>query len=160
MKRLLLFAVMALFVSAVLPTIFGSNEAKAQIVTTLTPIAANDTLTDTDTAWVYITTNSNASKTFSSTNSVADNISRAITVRVTKVSGTVAGSATFSGSNDAVNWETIGTALTLTDVAEQVKTFDMRTAGGDMLYKYFRVVFLCSGTNVHIPKVYYLRRSN
>jgi len=160
MKKLFLlsalFAALAMFV---IPAATHSNEAKAQLINTLIPIAANDTLTNTDTAWVYITTNVTGSQTFSTNNSVADNISRSITVRVIKVSGTVAGSVSFEGSNDATNWEGIGTALTLTNVADQVKTFAMRSSG-DLLYKYYRAVFLCSGTNVQIPKVYYVRRSN
>lgn len=160
MKKL--FAVIGLFAlfAFVAPTVFKNNEAKAQLVTTLTPIAANDTLTNADTAWVYITTSTAHSQTFSANNSVADNISVSVTVRAIKVSGTVAGSVTFEGSNDGTNWETIGTALTLSNVADQVKTFDMRSTSGKLIYKHYRAVFISSGTNVHIPKVYYLRRSN
>lgn len=151
---------MAFIATAVVPSLFKSNEAKSQIVTTLTPIAANDTLTNTDTAWVYVTTSLTHSKTFSSTNSVADNISRSVTARVIKVSGTVAGTFTLEGSNDATNWETISSAYTVTNVADQVKTFDLRSAGGDLLFKYFRGVFISSGTNVQIPTLLYNRRSN
>ena len=160
MKKLILLSFFAALAIFVVPSVTHTNEAKAQLVTVLTPIAADDTLTNADTAIVYITTSGTYSKTYNSTNSIADNISRSVTVKVTKVSGTVAGSATFSGSNDGSNWETIGSALTLTDVADQVKTFDMRSAGGDLLFRYYRVVFLSSGTNVQIPSVYYLRRSN
>lgn len=159
MKKLFLLAAMLFTATVIVPNLFTSNEAKAQIVTELVPIAANDTLTNTDTAWVWITTSLTHSKTFNSTNSIADNISRSVTVRAVKVSGTVAGSVTFQGSNDGVNWETIGTALTLTDVANQVKTFEMRSSG-QLLFRYYQAVFISSGTNVHIPKVYYNRRSN
>jgi hypothetical protein len=158
MKKLVAILSLFVIVSFVIPSL--TQKAEAQIVTTLTPVAANDTLTNTDTAWIWIVPDQVNSKTFSSTNSVADNISASVTVRAIKVSGTVAGSVTFQGSNDATNWETIGTALTLTNVADQVKTFEMRGSGGKMLYKYFQAVFISSGTNVHIPKVYYLRRSN
>lgn len=159
MKKLILFALLAFTTAIITPTIFKSDQAQAQIVNVLTPVAANDTLTNTDTAWVWITIDPTYSKTFSTTGSITDNIGRSITVRVTKVSGTVAGTVALQGSNDATNWETIGTALTLTNVADQVKTFDMRS-GGVLIYKYYQALFLCSGTNVQIPKVYYLRRSN
>lgn len=160
MKKLIALLTITLAVFIAAPSLLNTNEAKAQLITTLTPIAVNDTLTNADTAWVYITTTSTHAQTFSSSSSIADNISAAVTVRVTKVSGTVAGSVTFSGSNDGTNWETIGTALTLTDVADQVKTFDMRSTSGRLIYKYYRAVFIGSGTNVHVPRVYYLRRSN
>lgn len=159
MKKTLFLSLMTIALFA-MPAVFKSNEAKGQLTTVLTPIAANDTLTNTDTAWVYVTTNSTASKTFSSTASVTDNISRSVTVRVVKVSGTVAGSVTVQGSNDATNWETVGSALTLTDVADQVKTVELRSLSNNLIFKYYRALFLCSGTNVHIPSVYYLRRSN
>jgi hypothetical protein len=161
MKKLI-SALLLLAALVVAPTFFESNDAKAQLTATLTPIAANDTLTNADTAWVYIVAgNTTAAQTFSSTASIADNISRAVTVRITKVSGTVAGTVTFQGSNDATNCETIDTVSTLTNVADQTFTYDMRTGGGgSMLYKYFRVVAISSGTNVQIPRVYYLRRSN
>ena len=160
MKKLLLLSMLAILASFIVPTVTKTNEASAQMITVLTPIAANDTLTNADTAWVYIVPNATASKTFSSTNSVADNISRSITVRVIKVSGTVAGTVALEGSNDATNWEAIGTALTLTNVADQVKTFDMRSSSNNLIFNYYRAVFTESGTNVVIPKVYLLRRSN
>jgi hypothetical protein len=159
MKKFILLTLLAFAASFVLPSFFETNEAKAQLVTTLIPIAANDTLTDTDSAWVYIATTTANAQTFSTSGSVADNISRAVTVRITKIDGTVAGSASLQGSNDGVNWETIGTALTLTNVADQVKTFDMRSSGS-LIFKYYRAQFLSSGTNRQIPKVYFLRRSN
>lgn len=159
MKKILAIATLMLF-AFIAPVITHQSEAKAQLTTVLTPIADNDTLTNTDTAWVYITTSTTASQTFSSTASIADNISAAVTLRITKVSGTVAGTATLEGSNDATNWETIGSAYTVTNVADQVKTFDLRSSSGRLIYKYYRCVFISSGTNVQIPKVYYLRRSN
>ena len=159
MKNLLISGLLAIFTLLVLPAIFENNEAKAQLVTTLTPIAANDTLTTADTAWVYVTTNSINSKTFSSSGSVADNISRSVTAKITKVSGTVAGTFTFEGSTDGINWETIGSAYTITNTTgDQVKNFAMRSSG-DLLFTYYRGVFLMSG-GVSIPKLLYLRRSN
>lgn len=155
MKNILFLSLLAMLFAIAL-----SNVTNAQIVTTLTPIAVNDTLTNTDTAWVYIATSSNGSKTFSTTASVVDHLSTSATVRVIKVSGTVAGTVTFAGSNDATNWETIGTALTVTDVADQVKTFEMRSTSGRLIYAYYRAVFISSGTNVQIPKVYFKRGNN
>jgi hypothetical protein len=161
MKKLILFTLLALAATFVLPTITHSNEAKAQIVTTLIPVAANDTLTNTDTAWVYVCTSATDSKTFSANRSIADNISRSVTMRVIKVSGsTIAGKIRFEGSNDGTNWELIDTAYTVTNSADQAYTLPMRATNGDLLFTYYRGVFYSSGTQVVIPKLYYVRRSN
>lgn len=153
MKKLIIILLMALTATLVIPSVI--NEAKAQIVTTLSPTAVNDTLTNTDTAWVYISTSGG-----SVTTGIADNISRSVTLRVIEVSGTTAGTITFQGTVDGTNWQTIDTVITLTNVADQAWTVDMRSASGSLIFKQYRAVFIMSGTQVVVPKVYYLRRSN
>lgn len=160
MKKLLAVIGLLTLFAFVAPTVFKSNEAKAQLVTTLTPIAADDTLTNADTAHVYICTSSTASKTFSSTASVADNISVSVTAKLVRVSGTAAGTVTLKGSNDGSNWETVGSAYTITNSATQVKTFELRGSSGRLNFKYYDVEIISSGTNVQVPTVYLLRRSN
>jgi hypothetical protein len=155
MKKYFSFLLLAISLAILGPTITKSNNASAQLVTTLYPEAVNDTLTNVDTAWVYISTGLG-----SSTNGVADNISRAVEAHVTKISGTVAGTVAFEGSIDGTNWEVIGSTYTITNVATQIKTFPMRNANGDLVYKQYRLVFYSTGTQVIVPKVYYLRRSN
>lgn len=159
MKQLIVAILFTLTAGFILPAVTGADKASAQIVTTLTPIAANDTLTNADTALFYICTNATAAATFSSTNSIADNISRSIGIRLTRLSGTAAGSATFAGSIDATNWTTINTD-TFTNGAENSLVYNMRASSGDLLYKYYRVTVITSGTVSAIPRVYYLRRSN
>lgn len=72
---------------------------------------------------------------------------------ITKISGTVAGTATFQGSIDNTNWETIGSAYTITD-ASQAKAF---TQIGNP-YQYYRVKFTGSGTMSASVRIYYVLR--
>ena len=163
MKKFITFLSLIMIVSIALPTVLKSNEAKAQITYLLRPTAADDTLTNTQSGTVYIGT-TQAQAILSTT--VADNITRSATVVITKVSGTVAGTVTFYGSNDGTNYTAItGTlggaaALTLTDVATQQVTFPLRATNGDLLFKHYKVIIASTGTDVIIPKVYVLRRSN
>lgn len=154
MKKFFLLAILACTVSVLAPTLFESNDAKAQIVTTLTPIAANDTLTNADTAWIYISTAGG-----SVTTGVADNISRSVQFLFTKLSGTAAGSFTLEGTIDGTNWVAISTD-TLTDVTSNVKVYSVRDSGGQLLFKQLRGVIITSGTVTGIPKIHLLRRSN
>jgi hypothetical protein len=155
MKKYFSFLLLAVGLSIMVPTITDSNKASAQLVTPLYPTAVNDTLTDVDTAWVYINTGLG-----SNTSGVADNISRSVTAKVVKIDGTLAGTVRFEGSNNGTDWELIGSAYTITNTASQVKTYPMRDASGDLLFKQFRMVFLSTGTQHYIPSVFYLRRSN
>lgn len=155
MKRSILLLLFGITLGIAAPTLLHTNESKAQLVYTLTPTAANDTLTDTDTALIYINTSSG-----SNSSAIADNISRSITARVIKIDGTVSGTITFQGTVDGTNWQTIDTVVTLTTAADQAYTITMRDAGGSLLFHKYRVMFLTDGTEHVIPKVYYLRRSN
>lgn len=154
MKRNIIFLLFSFLLCTIVPSLPESNQAKAQIVTTLVPIAANDTLTDADTAWVYISTAGG-----STTTGVADNISRSIQIVLTRLSGTAAGSFTLEGTIDGTNYITIATD-TFTNAVTNTKSYSLRNSVGDLQYKIFRGVFITSGTVSAIPKVYYLRRSN
>jgi hypothetical protein len=153
MKKFLCIASMLFIASAIIPSLSRTNGAHAQIVTTLTPTAADDTLTNADTANIYIST-----ALGSTTTAVADNISRSVEVLLTKLSGTAAGSAKLQGTIDGTNWVTIATD-TFTNVTSNVFVYAMRS-NGDLLYKQYRVQVITSGTVSAIPKVYFLRRSN
>ena len=121
---------------------------------TLTPTAANDTLTNADTAWVYISTAGG-----SVTTGIADNISRAVEMKFTKLSGTAAGSFALEGTIDGTNWVQISTD-TFTNITTNLKVYSLRNSVGDLQYKQYRGVFITSGTVTGIPVLYYLRRSN
>jgi hypothetical protein len=154
MKKFLFISCMLFIASAIVPSLSRTNAAQAQIVTTLTPTAADDTLTNGDTANIYISTGLG-----STTTAVADNISRSIEILVTKLSGTAAGSVKLQGTVDGTNWVTISTD-TLTNTTSNVFVYNMRASSGDLLYKQYRAQVITSGTVSAIPKVYYLRRSN
>jgi hypothetical protein len=154
MKKFLLLAFLACTVSIIAPSIVKSNDAGAQIVITLTPIAANDTLTDADTADIYISTGLG-----STTTAIADNISRSVQILFTKLTGTAAGDVFLQGTIDGTNWVTINTD-TLTTSTTQVFVYSMRSSNGDLIYKQYRARVITEGTVTAIPKAYYLRRSN
>jgi hypothetical protein len=159
MKKL--FAVIGLFAlfAVVLPSMEKSNQANAQIVTTLTPEAANDSLTNTDTAVIYLkATHTSTGDTAS--NSVLDNISRSITISYKKVSGDPSSVRGYlQGTVDNVNWTTLD-SLVVANQTENVKTVSLRATNGDLLFWKYRIQFLASGTQVGVPKGYLLRRSN
>jgi hypothetical protein len=150
---------LACTVTIVLPTLIGQNKAKAQLVTTLKPEAANDTLTNADTAIVYLNATARSTgDTLSS--SVLDNIARSVTIWAKTVSGTPTSSKAYlQGTNTGSDWSTID-SLTFSATTYNFKTFPLRHANGDLLYKTMRVAFYNAATSVVIPKVYYLRRSN
>jgi hypothetical protein len=152
MKKILSLLLLATLFLIVLPSV--TEKANAQIVTTLTPTAADDTLTNADTANVYISAGLG-----STTTAIADNISRSVECLLTKLSGTAAGSVKLQGTIDGTNWVTISSD-TFTNITANVFVYEMRTTPGNLIYKQYRVQFITSGTVSAIPKVYYLRRSN
>ncbi len=159
MKKFILLFLLGMGVSILAPTVLKTNDTNAQLVTLLKPEAANDTLTNTDTAWIYL---SSTSRTTGDTvrTSVVDNIGRAVQANVTKISGTLAGTVSFEGSIDGTNWDVITTYTITNTTGTQIKVFPLRNANGDLLYKHMRLVFLSTGTQSYIPKGYYIRRSN
>jgi hypothetical protein len=159
MKNFFILFIFAILASIVIPTALKTNESRAQLVTALKPDAANDTLTNTDTAWIYLHTPA-ATNGDTSRVSIIDNIARSVQANVTKVSGTVGGTVSFEGSIDGTNWDVISTYTITNTTGTQIKVFPLRNANGDLLYKHMRLVFLSTGTQVIIPKAYYLRRSN
>ena len=127
--------------------------SNAQIVKELTPAAADDTLTNADTAYVYISAGlgSNAS-------AIAEANGISVAARLTRLSGTAAGSVALQGSVDGTNWEQIDTD-NFTNAVTNHFVYSLRGASGDLLYKQYRLVFITSGTVSAIPKGYYLRRN-
>lgn len=159
MKKFIFLALLTFTVSAILPTLFNANEAKAQLVTTLKPEAANDTLTNTDTAIVYLNATARSTGDTLST-SVLDNIARSVTASAKKVSGTLSTSKIYlQATVDGINYSTLDSLVSFNS-AENVKTFDLRSSSGGLLYKTYRLYFLSAGTCVWVPKGYLLRRSN
>lgn len=65
-----------------------------------------------------------------------------VQVTITKVSGTLSGTATLAGSIDGVGYSTIGSAFTVTDVATQSNIWTTTWPP----YKYLRVITVGSGT--------------
>jgi hypothetical protein len=71
----------------------------------------------------------------------------------TKVSGTVAGSSIFQGSNDGVNWVNLDTFVNA-NVATNVKFFE----ASPPKYLWYRVSYTGTGTMVAIPRGYAVLR--
>lgn len=67
-----------------------------------------------------------------------------IVVTFTETSGTSGGSAVLQGSVDGSKWVTVGSAYTVTDVAEQSTAFS--NAATANFYSYYRVVHTGAGT--------------
>jgi len=159
MKNFLLIAALIFTASFVAPSLFNSNEASAQLVTTLSPEAANDTLTNADTAYVYLkATHTSTGDTLST--SVVDNIARSVTLYGKTVSGNPSSSRAYlQATVDGTNYTTLD-SLVFTNTTYNYKTISLRSSSGDLLFKTYRVAFYNAATSVVVPKVYYLRRSN
>lgn len=78
----------------------------------------------------------------------------AIQAKDTKISGTLAGTIQIMGSLDGVNYELIGSAFTVTDVATQTKTFYISAP----LPPFIKVLQTGSGTMSAQLRVYYVFR--
>lgn len=130
------------------------NPVHAQIVTTLTPTAANDTLTNADTAWVYVSRGDG-----SNSSAVIESQAVSVEALLTRASGTAAGSIALEGSIDGTNWKQIATD-TFTNAVTNHFVYSLKNSVGELQYKQYRLVFITSGTVSAIPKGYYLRRSN
>lgn len=109
---------------------------------TLMPLIAGDTVVNSATV----------NKSFSSTGPYSAVGVQAV---INKIDGTVGGTATFQGSLDGANWETIGSQFTVTNVATQAKAF---TLTGGSPYVYYRVSFAGTGTMRAQVRLYYLQR--
>lgn len=114
--------------------------ATAQSATTLS-LAAGDTVTNTGTA----------SKVFKLT---AGYEGVAVTAIATEISGTSAGTIAVYGSPDGTNYDIIGSAYTVTDVASQSKTFYITAP----VPVYVKVLQTGSGTMVSKLTVKYVAR--
>jgi hypothetical protein len=101
----------------------------------LTVSSADDTLVDAQTG--YLTTTLNGSYGVVS-----------FQLKVTKVSGTVAGTATLEGSHDGVTYASIhGTSYTITNVASQSAIWTIVPSN----VPYYRLKLVMSGTQSSIP---------
>ncbi|MGN6476320.1 MAG: hypothetical protein ACTHKV_03770 [Flavipsychrobacter sp.] len=121
-----------------------THTAKAQIVKSITIVAADDTLADTDTAIVVIP--------------VVNNTVSA-TVNVDKVSGTVAGTVYLEATVDNITYDKLD-SLTLANQAVNNKTFNLHGGNNKLMYASYRFEFITSGTQKCKPKVYTTRRSD
>lgn len=160
MKKL--FAITGLFAlfAFVAPAVLKTNEAAAQIRTTLTPHAAKDTLTNTDTAYVYLKATHTSTGDTASTTSLLDNISRSVTLSMKKVSGTPTSCRAYlQGTVTGNSWTTID-SLVVANQTTNEKTVNLRTSDGSLIYYIYRVYFLSAGTAVTVPQAILLRRSN
>lgn len=116
---------------------FTAVETKAQSAVL---VSSTDTLNDAETAYISLPT------------LTGGYYSIGIQAVVTKVSGTVGGTAIIQGSLDGTNYVTIGSdTLTLANQATNTFIWSLTPS----TYQYHRVKFVSSGTQVSIPKVYY-----
>ena len=119
-------------------------QSQAQRATTI-PLAAGDTAVNTGTA----------SKVISPITSSYSGI--VIQAKATELSGTSAGTIKIQGSLDGTNYDDIGSAYTVTDVASQVKSFYIVAP----LPVYIKVLQTGSGTMSSVLSVkYVLKRFN
>lgn len=151
MKKLLLLCSIFLMIAA---TIAIPNTSHAQLVTTLAPTAADDTLSDTDTAYVYI-----SSGIGSNSSAITDATAISVRAHIKRVSGTAAGTVSLQGNTGSGDWNEIS-AGTLTNTASQAFDFSLRNSAGKLQYVQYRLVFTTTGTVSAVPKAYLLRRNN
>lgn len=125
MKKKLLYALLLIVASTVFAVV-ATTSAHAQILKTVVP--TKDSCVNVDNTSIIVTPTSN--------NVVAFHF------KATKVSGTVAGSAKLQGSIDGTNWVDIGSAYTLTDVANNVAVFEP----SKLSFVHYRIYVATSGT--------------
>lgn len=159
MKTFLFGLIALLAFTLVAPVAFETNEAKAQLVTTLKPEAANDTLTNADTAYIYLSATARSTGDTVST-STLDNISRSVTLSSKRVSGDPSSARVYLQASVTGNsWTTLDSLVIHASNTYTEKTVALRSSG-DLLFKTYRLYCLSAGTAVWIPKGYLLRRSN
>jgi ABC-type maltose transport system permease subunit len=125
----------AVLLIAVFALITPNTQAQSSVL-----VPSTDTLSNTDTAFISLPT------------ATGGYYAVGIQAVVSKVSGTVAGTAIIQGSLDGTNYVDIGTdTLTFTNVATNTKVWAITPS----VYQYHRVKFLSSGTVVAVPKVRY-----
>lgn len=126
---------MAVLLIAVFAFIAPSAQAQSSVL-----IVSTDTLSNTDTAYISLP------------QATGGYYAVGIQAVVSKVSGTVAGTAIIQGSLDGTNYVDIGTdTLTFTNVTTNTKVWAITPS----VYQYHRVKFISSGTVVAVPKVRY-----
>lgn len=136
-----------LFIAAIAVMAFTANDAKAQGGTgnlTCTNTLALDTVTNTETV----------NMTIGTTGKLKFDGAGSFILTVTKISGTVGGTATLQGSHDGTQWAGIATAYTITD-ATQTKSFDFDRSK----YSYYRIQVVGTGTMSASVKGTYLGKA-
>jgi hypothetical protein len=137
MKRILsLLSIMAIGLASVAQTSYGAMTATNGL--------ALDTVTNTATKNLFIGT----------TGKAKFDGSASFVLTVTKISGTVGGTATLQGSNNGTDWAGIATAYTVTD-ATQTKSFDFDRSK----YLYYRINVAGTGTMAASIKGNYLSKA-
>lgn len=99
-------------------------------IATCTTLAAGDTVVNTATVNKVISTTGN-------------NFAAGVQIKITKISGTVAGTTKLQGTINGTDYEDIGSAYTNLDQASQTKTF---TVTGGVPYVKLRTTTTGSGT--------------
>ena len=127
-----------LFASLIIAAVATSFQSHAQIVTAVTLSKA--TLTNTDTAKSFL---------------AVDKSVVSVEVAVSKTSGTVAGVVKLQGTFDKVNYDDLNT-LTLADQALNRKMMAVSTP---LVYPFYRIIFISSGTNVTAVSAKQLKRN-
>jgi ABC-type maltose transport system permease subunit len=127
------------FIAVLLIAVFAFIAPNVQAQSSVL-VPSTDTLTNTDTAFISLPT------------ATGGYYAVGIQAVVSKVSGTVAGTAIIQGSLDGTNYVDIGTdTLTFSNVATNTKVWAITPS----VYQYHRVRFISSGTVVAVPKVRY-----
>lgn len=129
-----------MFLLVMIAGLLSFTELKAQRATTI-PLAAGDTVVNTGTSQKVITLTGGYSGI-------------AVTAIATEISGTSAGTIAIYGSPDGTNYDIIGSAYTVTDVASQSKTFYVQAP----VPVYLKVLQTGSGTMQSVLTVKYVLR--
>lgn len=125
MKKKILNALLIVMASTLVALVTGTT-AHAQVLKTVVP--TKDSCVNTDNTSIDVTPTSNSVVAFH--------------FKATKVSGTVGGSAKLQGSIDGTNWVDVGSAYTLTDVANNVAVFEP----SKLSFKFYRIYVATTGT--------------
>jgi len=122
--------------------VFVINQSFAQSATTI-PLATGDTVVNTGTSSKVIRLTTGYEGV-------------AVTAIATEISGTSAGTIAVYGSPDGVNYDIIGSAFTVTDVASQSKTFYITAP----VPVYLKVLQTGTGTMSSVLTVKYVLRKH
>jgi hypothetical protein len=129
-----------LFITLIIGMSFLAVKAQTGYATQL-PVLTSDSVINTGTTSKIITVTSGLS-------------GLALQINLSLVSGTGAGTVALYGSLDNVNYTSIGSAYTITNVATQSSIFYVNAP----VPVYIKVLITGSGTEKLVPTVWYLQR--